>query len=606
MELLIEKITDKVQKILREFGDDEQGKFNVRSGGGITFANVNDGLTLYHRPKDAEVIVANKKTSVINSVFKYGFSREFTDTNGGNMYGAGVYTVYNLRSSNEKATGYGKAIIMVKLVGGLQDFLIFSEQLARQTYGKDWDIKTQVKKLFSEREAKLILRSAHLVMHDDTEKDFDNMKKSSQSALKVIDLIGMTNLTKTKCRGIIYNGGHDGACCLIYDFSSAIPVAISYDNGRTWQNRLTQELLDRMNNEVDTEFQFGLNKEFANVANKSINGYTMVWNKEGKVNYVPAKENQPISNIWFDEGTNWENENGMLYTTVKYHDYYFKIIFEDGEYVIYDDDFEPMDCTLAELPNLFTESRKNYKTIIRESIKKILAEAQIKVDNFDKIAKIMDINSPDDFYFVQIIKRFKDNQQDNRSIGNYHAGAWYLGGFRVHDANELFALKNQIINACEQNNARAYITVNTRSEKQTDDFIKVYKSKFRPSDARYKFADQIVPAQAKSGRNWRGQRKRLFIDIDVPKTARTRDGKNIWDEVRHMISMVGIKSLGEYETPSGGLHIILPDKEDGNYEYLKKLFHKFDDWKDKGKLATVHPNEDGKIILYSNVQTKGY
>ena len=34
--------------------------------------------------------------------------------------------------------------------------------------------------------------------------------------------------------------------------------------------------------------------------------------------------------------------------------------------------------------------------------------------------------------------------------------------------------------------------------------------------------------------------------------------------------------------------------------YLKRLFSKFDNWKYKGKLATVHPNVDGKIILYSN------
>lgn len=602
MELLIEKITDNIKKILREFGNDEREKFNVRSGGGITFANVKDGVTLYHRPKDGETIVANKEMNIVDSVFKYGFNREFTHTNGGNLYGAGVYSVYTLDSSKNKAKTYGKAIMKLSLVGGYQDFLIFSENIAKETYGKHWRIEDQIRNLFSEEVANRILRY-NLRMHNDNDR---HPTLSSHSAYRVVEVVGENNLIKSKCRGLIYNGERDGKCCLIYDFSSVIPVAVSYDNGETWRNRLTQELLDRMNNEVDTKFQFGLNKEFANVANKCINGYTMVWNKEGKVNYVPAKENQPISNIWFDNGTNWENEDGILYATVKYNDYYFKIVFENGEYTIYDDDFEPMDCTLAELPSLFTESLKKYKSIIRESIKKIITEAQLKVDNFDKVAKMMEINSPDDFYFVQIIKRYKDNKQDNRSIGNYHAGAWYLGGFRVHDANELFTLKDQIINLCNQNNARAYITVNSRSEKQTDDFIKVYKSRFRPSDPRYKFADQIVPAQAKTGRNWRGQRKRLFIDIDVPKTAKTRDGKNIWDEVRYMINMVGIKPLDEYETPSGGLHIILPDKEDSNYEYLKKLFHKFDNWRDRGLLATVHPNEDGKIILYSNVQTKGY
>ena len=38
----------------------------------------------------------------------------------------------------------------------------------------------------------------------------------------------------------------------------------------------------------------------------------------------------------------------------------------------------------------------------------------------------------------------------------------------------------------------------------------------------------------------------------------------------------------------------------------KQLLSNFDNYRNKGRLATVHPNEDGKIILYSNVDTKGY
>ena len=251
-------------------------------------------------------------------------------------------------------------------------------------------------------------------------------------------------------------------------------------------------------------------------------------------------------------------------------------------------------------------SQEDIAYLVKESVRRIISEGQERIDNFDRVVKLMDIQSPDDFYFVQITKRFKDNPYDDRTQGNYHGGAWFLAGFRVHDANELMSLKPQIINICEKNNARAYITVNTRSEKETDDYIKIYKKQFRPTDARYQYADQIIPGQAKSGPSWKGVRKRLIIDIDVPKTAKTRDGENIWDEVHYLIKMVGITPLDEYETPSGGLHIILPDKEDKNYQYLKKMFHKFDNWKDRGRLATVHPNEDAKLILYSNVKTKGY
>lgn len=326
-------------------------KLNVREGG-ITYDDVMNGITLYHRPKDAVATVGGEKMSIADALFKFGFSREFTNSNGGNMYGAGVYTVYNLKSSNEKATGYGKSIIKLKLLGGYKDFLIFSEQLAKQTYGNRWHITQQVQDIFPEKIAKKILSSIRLYMHNDN-SSFHNMIKSSIPAVEIVHLLGEHEINSTKCRGLVYNGGHDGACCFIRDFSSAIPVAISMDNGRTWTTKLNQELLNRYNEEVDTHFQFGGNKKFKDVADKAINGYTIVWNKEGKVNYIPSNSNDTISDIWFDDGENWEKTpNGIPYVNVKYGDYYLMIMYEDGQYMVYDSDGFPQDCTINELPEL--------------------------------------------------------------------------------------------------------------------------------------------------------------------------------------------------------------------------------------------------------------
>lgn len=251
-------------------------------------------------------------------------------------------------------------------------------------------------------------------------------------------------------------------------------------------------------------------------------------------------------------------------------------------------------------------TEQDIRDMVSESVKRILSEGQTVIDNFDRAASLLDINSPDDFHFVQIIKRFKDNPNDNKNIGNYHAGSWYLGGFRVHNAQELMDYKPQIIDICQKNNARAYMTINKRSDKETDSYIKVYRSKLNPNDARYKYADQIIPGQAKTGDNWKGVRKRLIIDIDVTKDAVDNRGINIWNAVHFLIQNFGVKPLDEYETPSGGLHIILPDKEDKQFLMMKKIFKNFDNGIDKGRQATVHPNEDAKIILYSNVKTKGY
>ena len=276
--------------------------------------------------------------------------------------------------------------------------------------------------------------------------------------------------------------------------------------------------------------------------------------------------------------------------------------------------FKEIGCTIVDekpqAPIVGLNSR-DIRQMVAESVmkilkKKTLTEAQNLVDNFNFVSNILNFNNPDDFYFVQIIKRYKDNPNDDRNQGNYHAGGWYLKGYRVRSVEELLKLKPEIIKICHENNARAYITINSRSEKETNDFIKIYRKKYPSTDPRYIHADDIIPGQAKDGPSWKGQRSRLFLDVDVPKNAKGPSGRNIWDEVRYMLNMVGLTPLGEYETPSGGLHIILPDKEDKRMYYLKRLFSKFDNWKNKGKMATVHPNIDGKIILYSNVQTKGY
>ena len=44
-------------------------------------------------------------------------------------------------------------------------------------------------------------------------------------------------------------------------------------------------------------------------------------------------------------------------------------------------------------------TKKDIRYMVNESIKQLLSEAQIVVDNFDKIEQLLDISSPDDFFF---------------------------------------------------------------------------------------------------------------------------------------------------------------------------------------------------------------
>lgn len=337
-------------------------KLNVRAGG-IDRSKIENGITLYHRPKDSTVTIAGKKITVIESLFTYGFSREYTCTNGGNLYGPGIYTVYNLKSSLERARGYGSSIIKLKLIGGLQDFLVLSVPLAKQTYGDNWNVIDQIKMLFSADDAERIFNKYQIfAMHTEDGNDtmivFDRDKqvvpstgeRSSNTALNIERYFG-DRMLDTKCRGFIYSGGHDGDCCVITDFQSAIPVAVSNDNGETWEDKLSDNLINRINSEVDTKFQYGSDERFAEVADKSVNGFTMVWNQEGKVNYIRSDSSDPISDVWFDDGYNWEiDDEGNYGVEVVYKGYNLIVCIEGDDYAVYTMDGEPMG-TLEELAN---------------------------------------------------------------------------------------------------------------------------------------------------------------------------------------------------------------------------------------------------------------
>lgn len=242
------------------------------------------------------------------------------------------------------------------------------------------------------------------------------------------------------------------------------------------------------------------------------------------------------------------------------------------------------------------------------------------VDNFELLKGYMEFNNPDDVYFVQIIKRWKDNKDKpdadawraaGRKKGSYHSGGEFLNYYLIHSNSELDSLKSEIIKACSYNNARAYISINSRSQNAVNAYMSKFKSRFTdPNDPRVKNAEAILYGQAKSGPAWKNERFKVLLDIDTTRgaTAKMPDGKvvNIWDETKKRLKDFNIKVSAEYETPSGGLHLILNNKNNRNCRPFYKGLKDFDGGRDLDRLATVHPSEDIKMVLYSNVDTAGY
>ncbi len=250
----------------------------------------------------------------------------------------------------------------------------------------------------------------------------------------------------------------------------------------------------------------------------------------------------------------------------------------------------------------------------------VMYHANQVVDNFDLVEDYMEFNSPDDVYFVQIIKRWKDNKDKpgadswkakGKQQGSYHSGAEYLSYYLIHSASELKTLKPQIVKQCVSNNARAYITINSRNEAQTTAYMQKFVQRFNdPNDPRVKNAEAILYGMPKTGPAWRNERFKVLVDVDTTRDAKVKlpNGQtvNIWKETEKRLDDLGIKVAAKYETPSGGLHLILNNKNNRNLSSFYKGLTDFDGGRDLGKLATVHPSEDVKMVLYSNVATPGY
>lgn len=312
--------------------------------------------------------------------------------------------------------------------------------------------------------------------------------------------------------------------------------------------------------------------------------------------------------------------------------------------------------------------------ILKEN--ELLFEARNKVDNFDMVGDLINLTDPDKFFFVQIVKRWKDNKDKNgadawrqqrRQADTYHKGGDFGNfssgtAFKVHSKQELLQLKPQIIAYCDKNNARAYITCNPRSESAINSHLgnlnQKFGSKLHSWDQKFGFEHMAGQAKAYDAQKW-PDRLRFFLDIDtekntwyVPgvklhmdmKTERIDDrahpqlnncearilpqshaqlilpkypnqeaylqsigGVNVWEETKKILAQNNIPIEKEYETPSHGLHIVIADvSKIQNFRRVEQDLRMFDDGRDVGQFQLVHANMDGKLILYSNVDTQGY
>ena len=128
------------------------------------------------------------------------------------------------------------------------------------------------------------------------------------------------------------------------------------------------------------------------------------------------------------------------------------------------------------------------------------------VDNFDTIEHdILHFDSEDDVYFVQVLKRRKENPDLDKNCR-------VISQYIIHSIEELHSLRDTIIEKCRTHNARAYINPNRRSkEKIALELLKLTAN--RIAEKQYKgLENDFYRAVGQVGTN--GQ-KLWIIDVDV-------------------------------------------------------------------------------------------
>ncbi len=82
------------------------------------------------------------------------------------------------------------------------------------------------------------------------------------------------------------------------------------------------------------------------------------------------------------------------------------------------------------------------------------------INNFNIIRKILRFPTENSFYFLQVLKRRKDNPDLEKDM-------IHLADFYIYSLEDYDRLMDRVINLCESENARAYLRLNVRDSKKT-------------------------------------------------------------------------------------------------------------------------------------------
>lgn len=221
--------------------------------------------------------------------------------------------------------------------------------------------------------------------------------------------------------------------------------------------------------------------------------------------------------------------------------------------------------------------------------------AKIKIDNFNNIQSLLTFDSADNFYYVVVIRRGKDNNYDEFPYREIAPGrndeARYIAGFIIKSYDDILEYKDIIISMCEENNARAYITINEKSlntvnneSMSTNEYI------CEPS-----FMVACFEARVNDPENY----PRTLLDVNF-------DDEFGFYEVDDFIAANGLEPIFVTWTPNSGKQYVFPDRDVTEVDFSE--FDKYEAARIEDQETDVTENPvvqimpDEMTILYANLQ----
>lgn len=207
------------------------------------------------------------------------------------------------------------------------------------------------------------------------------------------------------------------------------------------------------------------------------------------------------------------------------------------------------------------------------------------VDNFDFIKSILDFSKENMFYYVQLLRRASDDPHDETSQlyhGDMHSRS--LKNYCLYTAKQFDKYKPEIISLCQNENCRAYIRLNRRSNEDVN--IAMYEHIYTcMKSGTHKRPTRLVSSAIGTANSEPKQTRSWLVDVDEVDMPYLHFIYNVIEECK---STFATKTMFSVNTKHG-VHIITHPFNKKEYE------NKFND----ANIPSPKIHEDNPTLLFA-------